>query len=237
MWTQSVTPDKVKRYVAMTLQIIIGCAIIGLAYPLFLIPHHLVPGGMSGIAIILNYFFATPVGLVIIALNIPVFLMGLRTMGRKYVVNSVAGMILSRLTGMSVGFGILITDCVIISAAGLAFRNLEAPLFGYIVLFLSTKVIDIILEGWSFSKLVIITSSKTHEIQDFIINTLERSGTALKSRSLFLNREGEIILTVIPRKQLADLREFIKNIDPLAFVIINDTYDILGKGFKSTLFT
>jgi len=293
MWTQSVTPDKVKRYVAMTLQIIIGCAIMGLAYPLFLIPHHLVPGGMSGIAIILNYFFATPVGLVIIALNIPVFLMGLRTMGRKYVVNSVAGMILSslmidffsvvvrvgpatdnkilaaiyggimlgaglgivfrgrastggsdivgmilsRLTGMSVGFGILITDFVIISAAGLAFRNLEAPLFGYIVLFLSTKVIDIILEGWSFSKLVIITSSKTHEIQDFIINTLERSGTALKSRSLFLNREGEIILTVIPRKQLADLREFIKNIDPLAFVIINDTYDILGKGFKSTLFT
>ena len=293
MWTKSVTPDEIKKYAFMTLQIIIGCAIMGLAYPLFLIPHHLVPGGMSGIAIILNYFFSTPVGLIIIGLNVPVFLLGLRTMGRKYVVKSLAGMILSSLlidffsvvirvkpatdnkilaaiyggimlgvglgivfrgrastggsdivgmilskfTGMSVGFGILITDFVIISAAGLAFRNLEAPLFGYVVLFLSTKVIDMILEGWNFSKLVIITSSKTHEIQDFIINTLERSGTALKSRSLFLNREGEVILTVIHRKQLADLRAFIKNVDPLAFVIINDTYDVLGRGFKSTLFT
>ena len=293
MWTKSIAPDEIKKYVFITMQIIIGCAVMGLAYSLFLIPHHLVPGGVSGIAIILNYFFKTPVGLLIIGLNIPVFLLGLRTMGRKYVVKSLAGMILSALmidffnvivrvrpatdnkilasiyggimlgvglgivfrgrastggsdivgmvlskfTGMSVGFGILITDFVIISASGLALHNLEAPLFGYIVLFLSTRVIDMILEGWNISKLVIITSSKTHEIQDFILNTLERSGTALKSRSLFLNREGEVILTVIHRKQLAELRAFIKATDPQAFVIINDTYDILGKGFKSTLFT
>jgi len=287
MWTKSIAPDEIKKYVFITMQIIIGCAVMGLAYSLFLIPHHLVPGGVSGIAIILNYFFKTPVGLLIIGLNIPVFLLGLRTMGRKYVVKSLAGMILSALmidffnvivrvrpatdnkilasiyggimlgvglgivfrgrastggsdivgmvlskfTGMSVGFGILITDFVIISASGLALHNLEAPLFGYIVLFLSTRVIDMILEGWNISKLVIITSSKTHEIQDFILNTLERSG------SLFLNREGEVILTVIHRKQLAELRAFIKATDPQAFVIINDTYDILGKGFKSTLFT
>ena len=102
---------------------------------------------------------------------------------------------------------------------------------------LSTKVIDLILEGWTYSKLVIITSNRTVEIEKFILNTLERSGTALKSRSLYLNREGEIILTVIHRKQLAELRDFIKEIDPQAFVIINDTYDVLGKGFKSTLFT
>ena len=293
MWTKSINPDEIKKYVFITMQIIVGCAVMGLAYSLFLIPHHLVPGGVSGISIILNYFFKTPVGLLIIGLNIPVFLLGLRTMGRKYVVKSLAGMILSALmidffniivrvrpatdnkilasiyggimlgvglgivfrgrastggsdivgmvlskfTGMSVGFGILITDFVIISASGLALHNLEAPLFGYIVLFLSTRVIDMILEGWNISKLVIITSSKTHEIQDFILNTLERSGTALKSRSLFLNREGEVILTVIHRKQLAELRAFIKATDPQAFVIINDTYDILGKGFKSTLFT
>jgi len=293
MWTKSIAPDEIKKYVFITMQIIVGCAVMGLAYSLFLIPHHLVPGGVSGISIILNYFFKTPVGLLIIGLNIPVFLLGLRTMGRKYVVKSLAGMILSALmidffniivrvrpatdnkilasiyggimlgvglgivfrgrastggsdivgmvlskfTGMSVGFGILITDFVIISASGLALHNLEAPLFGYIVLFLSTRVIDMILEGWNISKLVIITSSKTHEIQDFILNTLERSGTALKSRSLFLNREGEVILTVIHRKQLAELRAFIKATDPQAFVIINDTYDILGKGFKSTLFT
>ena len=283
----------VKKQTAPVLQIVLGCAIMGLSYSLFLIPQHFVPGGVSGLAIILNYFIKLPVGAMIIVLNIPIFIFGLRTMGKKYVLKSLAGMLISsvmidlfnqvlkvpaatdnkilasiyggillgiglgivfrghastggsdivgmvvsKYTGISIGFGIMVTDFIIISASGFAFRKLEAPLYGYIVLFLSTKVIDLILEGWTYSKLVIITSNRTVEIEKFILNTLERSGTALKSRSLYLNREGEIILTVIHRKQLAELRDFIKEIDPQAFVIINDTYDVLGKGFKSTLFT
>ena len=275
------------------LLILLGCVITGLAYALFLIPHHFVPGGVSGIAIILNYFAALPVGALIIVLNVPVFLLGLKTMGKKYVLNSLAGMvvssvfidlfnrvlklpsatdnpvlasiyggvmlgvglgivfrgrastggsdiigmILSKYTGMSLGYGIMVTDFVIISASGFALHSLEAPLYGYLVLFLSTKVIDMILEGWNYSKLVIITSTRTDEIADYILRGLDRSGTALRSRSLYLNREGEIILTVIHRKQLADLRNFIKKTDPEAFVIINDTYDVLGRGFKSHLIT
>ena len=275
------------------LLILLGCVITGLAYALFLIPHHFVPGGVSGIAIILNYFAALPVGALIIVLNVPVFLLGLKTMGKKYVLNSLAGMvvssvfidlfnrvlklpsatdnpvlasiyggvmlgiglgivfrgrastggsdiigmILSKYTGMSLGYGIMVTDFVIISASGFALHSLEAPLYGYLVLFLSTKVIDMVLEGWNYSKLVIITSTRTDEIADYILRGLDRSGTALRSRSLYLNREGELILTVIHRKQLADLRNFIKKTDPEAFVIINDTYDVLGKGFKSHLIT
>jgi len=275
------------------LLILIGCAITGLAYAMFLIPHHFVPGGISGIAMIANYFAGLPVGALIMVLNIPVFLLGLKTMGKKYVVNSLAGMVvssvfidlfhevlklpsatgnpvlasiyggvmlgvglgivfrgrastggsdiigmvISKYTGMSLGYGIMVTDFLVISASGLALRSLEAPLYGYLVLFISTKVIDMILEGWSYSKLVIITSTRVDEIADFILRGLDRSGTALRSRSLYLNREGEIILTVIHRKQLADLRRFIKKADPEAFVIINDTYDVLGKGFKSHLIT
>jgi len=275
------------------LLILVGCVITGLAYAMFLIPHHFVPGGVSGIAIILNYFGRFPVGAMMILLNIPVFLLGLKTMGKKYVLNSLAGMVisavfidffnkilklpsatdnpvlasiyggvmlgvglgivfrgrastggsdiigmvLSKYTGMSLGYGIMVTDFVIISASGLALRSLEAPLYGYLVLFLSTKVIDMVLEGWNYSKLVIITSTRTDEIADFILRGLDRSGTALRSRSLYLNREDELILTVIHRKQLADLRSYIKKTDPEAFVIINDTYDVLGKGFKSHLIT
>jgi len=281
--------DKLKN----ALLLVVGCAVSGLAYALFLIPHHFVPGGISGIAIIINYFVALPVGALIVVLNVPVFLLGLKTMGKKYVLHSLAGMILSsafidlfnkvlrvpsatdntvlaaiyggvmlgvglgivfrgrastggsdiigmvlsKHTGLSLGFGIMIADFVIISASGLAFGNLEAPLYGYIVLFLSTRVIDMVLEGWSYSKLVIITSSRTDEIADFILHKLDRSGTALRSRSLYLNREGEIILTVVHRRQLSDLRSFIKKTDPEAFVVINDTYDVLGKGFKSHLIT
>jgi uncharacterized membrane-anchored protein YitT (DUF2179 family) len=273
--------------------ILVGCIITGLSYALFLIPHHFVPGGVSGIAIILNYFSALPVGAMTILLNVPVFLLGLKTMGKRYVLNSLAGMVVSAVfidlfnkvlklpsatsnpilasiyggvmlgvglgivfrgrastggsdiigmviskhTGMSLGYGIMVTDFIVISASGLAMHSLEAPLYGYLVLFLSTKVIDMVLEGWNYSKLVIITSSRIGEISDFILNRLDRSGTALRSRSLYLNREGEIVLTVIHRKQLADLRNFVKRTDPEAFLIVSDTYDVLGKGFKSHLIT
>jgi uncharacterized membrane-anchored protein YitT (DUF2179 family) len=277
-----------KRF-SNALLILVGCTAQGLAYALFLIPHHFVPGGVSGIAIIVNYFAGLPVGLLTMVFNVPIFLLGLKTMGRKYVLHSLAGMVTSSLlidffnqvlrlpsatdnpvlasiyggvllgiglgivfrgrastggsdiigtilhkyTGMSIGYGIMVTDFVVISASGLALRSLEAPLYGYLVLFLSTKLIDMVLEGWSYSKLIVIISARTEEIADFILNKLERGGTALRSRSLYLNREGEVILTVIHRKQLAELKDFIKKADPEAFVIINDTYDVLGRGFKS----
>ncbi|MCK7496668.1 MAG: YitT family protein [Comamonadaceae bacterium] len=213
---------------------------------------------------IANYFSRPPVGLLIMVLNVPVFLLGLKTMGKKHVVNSLAGH--GRLLGLhrplprgpqgparppttpswprSTAASCSASGWASSSAAGprrggsrhhrhgpqqvhrhvarlrhhghglpghLGLRprpsfQLEAPLYGYIVLFLSTKVIDMILEGWNYSKLVLITSTRTAEIADFILHGLDRSGTALRSRSLYLNREGEIIMTVIHRKQLADLR-------------------------------
>jgi uncharacterized membrane-anchored protein YitT (DUF2179 family) len=276
------------RLVRNLILILTGCTVMGIGYSLFLIPFHLVPGGLAGVSIIINYFLHSPVGLIIIVLNIPVFLLSYRFLGKKYVLTTMVGLILSSLlidffnkviklprgtenqllaaiygglllglglglvfrgdastggsdiigmilnkySGISVGMGIMATDFIIISASGVVFKNLEAPLYGYIVLFISSRVIDLVLEGWSFSKLVIITSNRTQEIAAFIIDKLDRSGSALKSRSLYLNREGEIIITVIHRKQLAELKAFIKKIDPQAFVIINDTYEVLGKGFK-----
>jgi uncharacterized membrane-anchored protein YitT (DUF2179 family) len=285
-----VNKKDLKRNIANLALVLLGSVIMGVGYSLFLLPHHFVPGGVSGIAMIINYFTRLPLGTLIMVLNIPVFVVGFKIMGRKYALRSLLGMVISSLlidffsqvvslksatddpilaaiyggfmlgvglglvfrgrastggsdilgqilnrwTGMSVGIGIMLIDFFVISASGVAFKQLEAPLYGYIVLFISTKVIDMILEGWNYTKLVIITSTRTEEIQDFILNTLDRGGTALKSRTLYLNREGETIMTVIHRKQLADLRQFIKSIDPGAFVIINDTYAVLGKGFKAT---
>ncbi len=279
-----------RRNLADLALVVLGSIIMGIGYSLFLIPHHFVPGGVSGIAMIVNYFTRMPLGLLIMVLNIPVFLLGVKIMGKKYALRSLLGMVISSLfidffqeilqlksatdnailaaiyggfmlgvglglvfrgrastggsdilgqilnrwTGMSVGIAIMLIDFFIISASGVAFRQLEAPLYGYIVLFISSNVIDMILEGWNYTKMVLITSARTDEIQEFILNTLDRGGTALKSRTLYLNRDGETILTVIHRKQLPELRRFVKETDPGAFVIINDTYAVLGKGFKAT---
>jgi len=272
-------------------KIVLGSLIMGLGYALFLIPHHLVPGGVSGIAIILNYFFNLPVGILIMIFNIPVFVLGIRVMGSRYGVKSLFGMVLSSLlidffyeilklpgatdnpllaaiysgvcigvglgiifrskastggtdtlgqviskwTGMTVGMAIMAVDFVIISASGLSFRSWEAPLYGYIVLYISTWVIDRILEGWNHSKMVFINSNKGKQIEEFILFSLHRGGTALKSRSMYLKRDRELLMSVIHRKQIPELREFVKEIDPEAFVVISDTYAVLGKGFRSQL--
>lgn len=272
-------------------QIVLGSIIMGLGYALFLIPHHLVPGGVSGIAIMVNYFFSLPVGILILILNIPVFVLGIRIMGSRYGIRSLVGMVLSSLlidffyeilklpaatdnpllasiysgvclgvglgvifrskastggtdtigqviskwTGMTVGMAIMAVDFVIISASGLSFHSWEAPLYGYIVLYISTWVIDRILEGWNHNKMVLINSTKGKQIEEFILFRLNRGGTALKSRSMYLKRDRELLMTVIHRKQIPELREFVKEIDPEAFVVISDTYAVLGRGFRSHL--
>lgn len=283
--------QKILNFSTDMLLIILGSFIMALGYSLFIIPHHFVPGGVSGISIIVNYFTNFPVGILIIILNIPIFLLGIKLMGKSYGIKSFIGMIISSLLidffyevlkikaatnnlllasvyagvflgaglgiiftakastggtdtvgqvlnkyfGVSVGFGILMIDFIIISLSGIVFKSWDIPLYSYIVLFISTKVIDLILEGWNFTKLVIINSTKNEEIEKFILDKLNRGGTALKSRSLYLKKEGEIIMSVVYRKQIAALKDFIKEIDPDAFVIISDTYAVLGRGFRSNI--
>lgn len=93
--------QQMKRHIlhelGQNIYIVVGSAVMALAYNLFLIPHHIVPGGAGGVAMILNYFFSTPVGLTILVINIPLFLLGLKTLGRTYGVKSLVGIAVSSL--------------------------------------------------------------------------------------------------------------------------------------------
>ncbi len=76
------------------IQITVGCAIGGLAYPLFLVPNSIAPGGLTGIATILNHLFQVPVGLTSMVLNLPLFVIGFRAMGRVFVWRSLVATVL-----------------------------------------------------------------------------------------------------------------------------------------------
>jgi uncharacterized membrane-anchored protein YitT (DUF2179 family) len=77
------------------IQVVVGSAVMALSYNLFLIPHGIVPGGAGGIAMILNRLFETPVGLVILLINIPLFVLGVKAIGRAYGVKSIVGVAVS----------------------------------------------------------------------------------------------------------------------------------------------
>lgn len=77
-------PD-VRRILLDYAQILLGCIVGAVAYPLFLLPNDIAPGGVTGVATILHYLFKYPVGITSLLLNIPLFLAGFRTMGKRFV--------------------------------------------------------------------------------------------------------------------------------------------------------
>ncbi len=82
--------EQVRSYI----QIVIGCVIGGLAYPLFLVPNGIAPGGLTGVATILNHLFGMPVGLTSMIMNLPLFMIGFRAMGRVFVWRSLVATVL-----------------------------------------------------------------------------------------------------------------------------------------------
>lgn len=79
---------------ASAVQIALGCALGALAYPLFLVPNHIAPGGLTGLATVLNYLFRWPVGTTSLVMNVPLFIIGYRAMGRVFVVRSLVATVL-----------------------------------------------------------------------------------------------------------------------------------------------
>ena len=88
-------PKPSRNWLSQAFFILAGAVIMSLSYNLFLIPHRIVPGGVGGIAMILNHFFRWPVGALILVLNIPLFFLGFRVLGRGYAVKSLLGVAIS----------------------------------------------------------------------------------------------------------------------------------------------
>ncbi len=77
--------------------LLIGSAVMALSFNLFLIPHKVVPGGVTGISMLLNHVLGTPVGIMTMVLNVPLFIIGIKVLGKSYGIKSLAGMVVSSL--------------------------------------------------------------------------------------------------------------------------------------------
>lgn len=75
-------------------QIVVGSLLGAMSYPLFLVPNHVAPGGLTGLAMVLNYLFSLPVGMTSLVMNVPLFVVGYRSMGRVFVLRSLAATVL-----------------------------------------------------------------------------------------------------------------------------------------------
>lgn len=147
--------------------------------------------------------------------------------------SDVIAMIIARFTRMPLGQLMMAVDSCIVLVGFIVFRDWSIPLYSWITIFVMGKTIDTILSGVNYEKTIFIVSDKHDEIRDKIINDLNRGGTFLQGEGMFNGQSKKVIFTVVNRRELAMLEEFINKIDSKAFLTIMDAHEILGQGFKS----
>ena len=270
--------------------ILLGTFIMSAGFVFFISPYKMAPGGVYGVAIILHHMLGLPIGIVGLALDIPLTLIGIKILGPRFGIKTVVGfvstslwitllenlwgyealvdsapllssiyggamigvglgmvfkakatsggtdiiaMVVSKYTKMPVGQALIIIDSVVVLGGLAAFGDWMIPLLSWLVIFLTGKIIDAIVEGVGYEKSVMIISSKPELIRDKIINDMKRGGTYLKGNGMYQGADKKIIMTVITRRELVLLKHFIGQIDPAAFVMVSDANEIMGDGFKS----
>jgi len=134
---------------------------------------------------------------------------------------------------LSIGTGYYIVETGIILLVALVLRDPKLLIWGYINLFITTKITDLASEGLPYIKGVYIISDEVDAIRNEIFDKLDRGVTYLKGVSGFNKRDINVLFVVLNRRQVPQLTDIVKDSDPDAFMILTDVYDVLGYGFKS----
>lgn len=133
-------------------------------------------------------------------------------------------------TGITVGEGLLIADGVVVALAGIFF-NLEVALYAAVTIFITSQTIDVVQEGLNFKKGVLIISDKSKEINQMVVNDLNRGVTEFDAKGGYTGDKKEVLLCIISRSEVSELKKSVAEIDKDAFVIISNVHEVLGEGF------
>ncbi len=156
----------------------------------------------------------------------------------------IVAMMLNKYLHIPFSRGVLMADsCVVIAGLlvigfGIGIDGGEAggwllSLYSLICIFVSSRVIDYVIDGASYDKLLFIISNENDKLRNFIIHDLERGATLLKASGMYTKEDKEMIFLVISRREVALVQRKVKSIDPKAFLVVTDAYDTYGEGFKA----
>lgn len=276
----------VKKYALEYIYIIIGAFLMAVSTALILLPNQLSTGGISGISTILYYLCNYPVGLTMLLINVPLFVIAMVKVNKRLFFKSILGTILlsvfidlleklSPITndrflaciygGIIMGIGtaiilkagastggtdllsyviraynnkfkssrvIIIADTIIIFFNIIFFKEIEIGLYSVIAIYLMGKMIDIIFEGIYFTKIMFIISEKYEEISKEIGILVKRGSTGIYSKGMYSGKQNVMLFCVASRKEVAEIKQIIKQIDKNAFIVTTDAIETLGKGFS-----
>ena len=133
---------------------------------------------------------------------------------------------------MSIGRALMIVDGIILAASIFVFGNIEAALFGLISLYVQTKVIDAIIYGGEVGSMATIVTSNPDEITEKVISELDRTATLLPAKGAYSRKDTNVLLCTVRKSQFSRLKKIVYDADPNAFVMVTDTSEVFGLGFK-----
>ena len=145
----------------------------------------------------------------------------------------IIAMLLTRYTRMRFSRAILLVDSCIIVFGMVVLGDWRLPLYSLITIFVSSRIIDYIIDGPSYDKLLFIISDRQDEIREFILDKMDRGGTYIKSTGMYTAQQRDMIFLVVSRNEVSMLQNMIHQIDPASFVVIVDAYETYGDGFKA----
>ena len=156
----------------------------------------------------------------------------------------IVAMILNKYLHLPFSRGVLLADAGVVLAGllvigfGIGIDGEESggwllSLYSLICIFVSSRVIDYVIDGASYDKLLFIISQENEKLRHFIINDMERGATFLKASGMYTREDKEMIFLVVSRREVALVQRKVKAIDPKAFLVVTDAYDTYGEGFKA----
>lgn len=123
-------------------------------------------------------------------------------------------------------------DAFVVILTGLVFGDISKALYSGVVVFITGQIMDLVIYRFDYSKLTLIISERPDKIADAICRKLDRGATFLHGEGSYSHRDKKIVLTVVKKRQLAELKELVMQEDPKAFVIVQEAHQVLGEGFS-----
>lgn len=123
-------------------------------------------------------------------------------------------------------------DAIVVALTGLVFQDITKALYTGVTVFVTSKVIDAVVYRFDYSKVALIISHEYQAIAEAIGTRLDRGATYLHGEGTYSHRETKVVLAAVKKQQLAELKELVMQIDPNAFVIVQEAHQVLGDGFS-----
>lgn len=273
--------------ISWVLWTVVGSAIFAFGFAVFLLPHDMNAGGISGLAqVIVEIIDFGSVGTLSILINLPLFVLGGIKIGKRFFVGSLLGMLLSSVLidvfvmlpvmdmeplicvlygGVLCGLGLGVVfvsgtstggsdilirllklkyrnvpigqismcfDAAVVVLTGLIFRDVSKALYTGIAVFVTSQVVDAVVYRFDYSKVALIISKEYEAIAREIGRKLDRGATFLHGEGSYTHKDTKVVLAAVKKQQITELKELVMELDPNAFVIVQEAHQVLGDGFS-----